>query len=129
MKKERLEKLSRRERQIMDIIFRLGHATAYDVMENMSDAPSYSTVRTWLSTMEDRGLLKHGKSGKQYVYSARIPFDHARQSAIEHLVDTFFKGSRAHAVSALLGEDEESLSDEELEEIIELIRKSREEGR
>lgn len=129
MKQGKDQKMSRRERQIMDIIYKLEEATAYDVLDHLPDPPGYSTVRSWLATMEERGYVKHGKRGKQYLYRAAIPFERARKSALDHLVDTFFKGSREMAATALLKESNENLSEEEKQEIIEKIRKSAEEGR
>lgn len=121
--------MSRRERQIMDIIFKLEEATAYDVLAHLPDPPGYSTVRSWLATMEERGYLEHGKRGKQYVYSPRISVENAKKSAINHLVETFFKGSREMAATALLKEAAANLSESEKRQIIQMIETSIEEGR
>src|SRR5256885_17224290 len=95
--------LSRRERQIMDILYRRGRATAGDVMEQLSGDPSYSTVRTQLRVLEEKGQVRHEEEGLRYVYSPAVPRRTARRSALRHLVDTFFDGSAEQEVGALLG--------------------------
>jgi predicted transcriptional regulator len=120
--------LSRRERQIMDILFRRGRATANEVMEELPGSPSYSTVRTQLRVLETKGHVRHEEEGLRYVYLPVVRRQTARKSAVRHLVETFFDGSAEKAVAALLGGDAARLSDEELERISDLIDKARKEG-
>jgi BlaI family transcriptional regulator, penicillinase repressor len=120
--------LSRRERQIMDILFRRGRATANDVMSELPGEPSYSTVRTQLRVLEDKGHVRHEEEGLRYVYVPVVARHTARKSALRHLLDTFFDGSSEKAVAALLGGEATRLSDEELERIEELIAKARKDG-
>src|SRR5919108_4167949 len=95
--------LTRRERQIMDILFRRGRATASEVMEELPGTPSYSTVRTQLRVLEEKGHVRHEEEGPRYVYVAAVPRHAARKSALRHLVNTFFDGSAEKGVAALLG--------------------------
>ena len=120
--------LTRRERQIMDVLFRRGRATAAEVMEDLPGSPSYSTVRTQLRVLESKGHVRHEEEGLRYVYIAALPRRAARKSALRHLVDTFFEGSTEKVVGALLGGDGARLSDEELERIADLVAKARKEG-
>jgi len=116
--------LSRRERQIMDILYRQGRATAGEVMEALSGDPTYSTVRTQLRVLEEKGHVRHEEQGLKYVYIPAVPRTAARRSALRHLVETFFDGSAESAVAALLGGEGARLSDEELERIGELVKKA-----
>jgi BlaI family penicillinase repressor len=116
--------LSRRERQIMDVLYRLGRATAGEIMEHLTGAPSYSTVRTQLRVLETKGHVRHEEQGLRYVYMPTVSRQSARKSALKHLVDTFFDGSSAKVVAALLGGDASKVTDEELERIAELVRKA-----
>ena len=120
--------LSRRERQIMDILYRRGRATAADVMDELPGEPSYSTVRTQLRILEGKGHVKHEEEGLRYVYSAAVPRRAARKSALRHLVDTFFDGSTEKVVSALLGGEGNRLGEPELDRIAALIEKARKDG-
>jgi predicted transcriptional regulator len=120
--------LSRRERQIMDILYRRGRATAGEVMAELSGEPSYSTVRAQLRVLEEKGHVRHEEEGLRYVYAPAVPRHAARKSALRHLVDTFFDGSAEKAVSALLGGEGARLTDEELDRIAETIAKARKEG-
>jgi predicted transcriptional regulator len=120
--------LSRRERQIMDILFKRGRATAAEVMESLPGAPGYSTVRTQLRVLEDKGHVRHEDDGVRFVYMPAVPRSAARKSALRHLVDTFFDGSAEKVVAALLGGDGSRLSAEEIERLYELIAKARKEG-
>ncbi len=120
--------LSRRERQIMDILYRRGRATANEVMQELSGEPSYSTVRTQLRVLEEKGHVHHEEQGLRYVYEPAVPRHTARKSALRHLVDTFFDGSAEKTVAALLGGESARFTDEELERIAGLIRKARKEG-
>jgi len=94
--------LSRRERQIMDIVYRVGRATVGEVMAELSGEPAYSTVRAQLRVLEEKGQLRHEEHGLRYVYIPAIPRHTVRQSALKHLVDTFFEGSAEKVVAALL---------------------------
>lgn len=120
--------LARRERQIMDILYRRGRATASEVMEDLSGNPSYSTVRTQLRVMEEKGHVRHEEEGLRYVYTPAVPRHAARKSALRHLVETFFDGSAEKTVAALLGSEGARMSDEELDRIAELVDKVRREG-
>ena len=120
--------LTRRERQIMDILYRRGRATATDVMADLPGHTTYSTVRTQLRVLESKGHVRHEEEGLRYVYIAALPRRAARKSALRHLVDTFFEGSTEKVVGALLGGDGARLSDEELERIADLVAKARKEG-
>src|SRR6266487_5843302 len=121
--------LSRRERQIVDILYRRGRATAADVMEDLPGDPSYSTVRTQLRVLEEKGHVRHEEDGQRYVYAPAIPRRTVRKSAMKHVIETFFEGSVEQAVAALLGGEGSRLTEEELDRIEELIKKARKEGR
>ena len=121
--------LSRRERQIMDAVYRLGQASAADVLENMPDPPGYSAVRTMLRLLEEKGYLRHDQDGPRYVYLPTLSRDKARQSALKQLVQTFFDNSTEQTVAALLDMSKSKMSGEELERLSELIEKARKEGR
>jgi predicted transcriptional regulator len=120
--------LTRRERQIMDILFRRGRATAAEVMEELPGEPSYSTVRTQLRVLEEKGHARHEDDGVRFVYMPAMARQTARKSALRHLVDTFFDGSAEKAVAALLGGEGAKVTDEQLDRIAELITKARKEG-
>ena len=119
----RLEKghLSRRERQILDIIYRLGEATAQDVQDNLPDPPSYSAVRALLVTLENKEMVKHTKAGRRYLYQPAIAEDSAKRSALKNLLGTFFQGKPENLVAALLDPKDQKLSSEEIETIRGLI--------
>lgn len=119
----RMEKgqMSRRERQIMDIIYRLGEATAKEVLENLPDPPSYSAVRALLATLENKGMVKHGKVSRRYVYKPAITEKKARKSALKNLLATFFEGKPKNLVAALLDENDSDLSAKEIDEIRKLV--------
>ena len=121
--------LSKRERQIMDILYRRGRATANEVMSELSTDTTYSTVRSQLRTLEEKGHVRHEEIGLRYVYTPTTPRHAVRQSALKHLIDTFFGGSTEKVVSALIGTDASNLSDEELERVSELIEKAKKERR
>ena len=120
--------LSRRERQIMDILFRQGRATAADVMAELPNEPSYSTVRTQLRVLEQKGHVRHEDDGVRFVYMPVIARHSARKSALRHVVETFFDGSPEKAVAALLGSEGAKLSGEQLDRIATLIDKARKDG-
>jgi predicted transcriptional regulator len=121
--------LSRRERQIMDFLFRTGRATAADVMEGLPDAPSYSAVRALLRILEQKGHIRHEEEGRAYVYMPLVRRDAARQTALTHLLKTFFDNSAEQAVAALLAIKGEKMSDAELERMSKMIEKAKTEGR
>jgi BlaI family transcriptional regulator, penicillinase repressor len=120
--------LTRRERQIMDILYRRGRATAVEVMDDLPGNPSYSTVRTQLRVLESKGHIRHEEDGVRYVYIPEVPRHAARKSALRHLVETFFDGSTEKVVGALLGGEAARLSDEELERIAAMVAKAKKEG-
>lgn len=117
--------LTRRERQIMDIVYRLGRATAAEVQDNLPDPPSYSAVRALLRVLEDKGHLRHEEEGPRYVYWPTLPRKKARKSAMKRLVRTFFDDSAEEAVAALLSMSASELSDEDLARLEELIGEAR----
>ena len=121
--------LTKRERQIMDVLYRLGRATAAEIMDGVPGAPGYSTIRTQLRVLETKGHVKHDEQGLRYIYMPTVPRHSARKSALKHLVETFFDGSSAKAVAALLGGEAARVSDEDLERIAELVRDARSESR
>lgn len=119
-------KLSRRERQILDVLYERQPASAKDVQAGIADAPSYSSVRALLARMAEKGLVVHQQDGAKYLYSAVTAKDDASQSAIGRLVRTFFGGSAMKAASALIGNAEDRLDDKELEHLEKMIRQARE---
>lgn len=121
--------LSRRERQIMDLLFRVGRATAADVMDGLPDAPSYSAVRALLRILEQKGHVRHEEEGRAYVYLPVVRRDAARQHALSHLLKTFFDNSAEQAVAALLAIKGEKMSDAELDRMSRLIDAAKREGR
>ena len=121
--------LSRRERQIMDLLFRKGRATAADVMNGIPDAPSYSAVRALLRILEQKGHVRHEEEGRAYVYMPLARRDAARQSALSHLLKTFFDNSAEQAVAALLAIKGERMSDAELDRMSHMIEQAKTEGR
>jgi BlaI family transcriptional regulator, penicillinase repressor len=121
--------LSRRERQIMDILYRLGRATANEVMAALSGEPNLSTVRTQLRVLETKGHVRHEEQGLRYIYVPTVPRHAVRQSALRHLIDTFFEGSAEKMLSTLLGADGSRLTEEELDRLAGLIDKARKGGR
>lgn len=125
----RLHQLTKRERQIMDVLYRLGSATAAEILEALPASRSYSTVRTQLRVLEAKGHVAHEEHGLRYVYSPTVPRHAVRRSALKHLVETFFEGSSAKVVTALLGGDGARLSDEELDRIAEAVNNARKEPR
>ena len=120
--------LTRRERQIMDVLFRRGRATASDVMAELPGNPTSSTVRTQLRVLEDKGHIRHEEEGLRFVYIPVVARHTARKSALRHLLETFFDGSTEKAVAALLGGEASRLSEDELERIAQLITKARKDG-
>ena len=123
------EELSRREREMMNIIFARGRATAIEVMEGMADPPSYSAVRATLRVLEQKGHLRHQHDGARYVYLPTSNREKVRLSALDQLLTTFFDGSAANVVATLLERQKANLTDEDLDRISELIDHARKEGR
>jgi predicted transcriptional regulator len=129
MSREAQARLSRRERQIMEILYRLGAATVADVLSALPDPPSYSAVRALLRILEEKGHLTHRQDGARYAYAPRVPLKTARRSALRALVQNFFDGSREDLVSALLDGGAGRVSPRELDNLAELIEQARREGR
>jgi predicted transcriptional regulator len=129
MPKEANAQLSRREREIMDVIYRAGRATAAEVLERLSDPPGYSAVRALLRVLEEKGHLRHEQDGPRYVFLPTVPLERARQSALRQLLHTFFDGSTEQAVAALLDLSSTRLSEAELDRLGRLIADARKEGR
>lgn len=129
MSKKEISTLSRRERQIMDIIYSRGTASATEVMESLPDPPSYSAVRALLRVLEEKGHLRHKQDGQRYVYSPTVERDRAKRSALRRVLQTFFDDSAEDAVAALLDISQENLSDDELKRMENLIKQARREGR
>ena len=121
--------LSRRERQIMDVLYRLGRATAAEVHEAIPDPPGYSAVRAMLRVLEEKKHIRHEERDLRYVFIPVVTREKARRSAARHLLDTFFDGSPGQAVATLLDVSESNLSHEELDRLAGLIEKARKEGR
>jgi predicted transcriptional regulator len=120
--------LTKRERQIMDALYRLGRATASEIRGELSGAPADSTVRTQLRVLESKGHVRHEEHGLRYVYMPTVPRHSARRSALRHLVDTFFDGSTAKAVVAMLGGDASKVSDDDLDRITRAVEAARRES-
>ena len=121
--------LSRRERQIMDILYQRGKASANDVRDGMEDAPSYSAVRAMLRVLEEKGHVKHQAEGLKYVYVPTVARDKAKRSAVKHVMETFFNGSPEQIVAALLDVASTRLTDEELDRMSHMIEKAKKEGK
>ncbi len=128
-RKPQIKELTRRERQIMEIIYRMGNATAVDVMNNLPGRAVNATVRTMLAVLEEKGYLKHERDKGRYIYSPTIPLKSARRSALDHVMETFFKGAEGSAVVSILKKSESKLSEDEVKAILDLIEKSKKEGR
>ncbi|MCP4727629.1 MAG: BlaI/MecI/CopY family transcriptional regulator [bacterium] len=127
MKKPGFLNLSRRERQIMDIIFRLGEASVYDVLKHLSDPPGYNSIRVTLNILENKRHLTHRKEGQRYIYIPLELPDKAGRSALQHLVSTFFDNSTSNVLSTLLDISASDLSDNELEELSKMIEEAKKE--
>jgi predicted transcriptional regulator len=120
--------LSRRERQILDVLYKAGRATAAEVQEAMPAAPSYSAVRTLLRILEDKGHVRHEQDGSRYIYVPTVARDTAKRSALRHLLNTFFEGSTTQAIAALLDEDANRLSNADWDRLTAEIKRARKEG-
>jgi BlaI family penicillinase repressor len=128
MKKPSQHSLSRRERQIMDILYRHGRATASEIHQALADRPSYSAVRAKLRVLEEKGHIRHEEEALRYVYKPLVTRDRAKQSALKHLLETFFDNSAEQAITALLDLPATGLSREKLDRLSELIDKAKKEG-
>ena len=122
-------RLSRRERQIMDVLYQLGEATAAEVQERLPEPPSYSAVRAMLRILEDKGHIRHHEDGPRYVFAPVVARDTAQRSAVKHLLRTFFDGSVEDAMAALLDGAERKLSRDEIDRMSQLIEQRKREGR
>ena len=120
--------LSRRERQILDILYQRGQATAADVQNGLPEPPSYSAVRALLRILEEKGHVRHQQDGPRYVYVPTVARDNAKRSALRHVLQTFFDGSAEQAISALLDESSSNLSSAELDRLARLIDSARKSG-
>jgi predicted transcriptional regulator len=123
------EGLTRRERQIMDVIYRLGSAAVADVQSEMPDPPSYSTVRALMGVLTEKGELTYTRDGPRYVYRPTTPREEARTSALERVLSTFFDGSPTKAMAALMDLSADDMTDEELDRLESLVKEARREGR
>jgi len=127
-KRPSLPDLSRRERQILDVLYKAERATAAEVQAAITDAPSYSAVRTLLRILEDKGHVRHEQDGTRYVYTPTVERERAKRSAMRHMLNTFFEGSTTQAIAALLDEDPKRLSAEDLDRLRAMIERARKEG-
>src|ERR1700691_1736382 len=127
MKKTKPAPLARRERQIMDVLYKLERATVGEVVAALPDQPHYSTVRAQLRVLEEKGHIRHEEDGLRYVYIPAVSRDVARRSALRHLIDTFFEGSTEKTVAALLGGEASKVTPDELERLGALVARSRKE--
>ena len=121
--------LSRRERQIMDVLYRRGRATAAEIHQDLPDPPSYSAVRAMLRVLEEKKHVRHEEKDLRYVYLPVVPREKARRSAAVHMLQTFFDGSAEQAIATLLDVSSRELSDEDFDRLSALIEKARKEGR
>ncbi len=128
-KKPRINELTRREREIMEVIYRLGNATAAEVVDNLPGDSNNATIRTMLGVLEEKGFMTHKTVKGKFFYSPTISLNQARKSALNQVLETFFKGAEASAVISILKQSDAGLSDDDAEMILELINKSRKEGR
>ena len=120
--------LSRRERQIIDILYTRGRATAAEVLSALPDPPSYSAVRAMLRILEDKGHVRHEQDGPRYVYTPTVARENAKNSALRHVLHTFFDGSASQALTALLDDQSSTLSEAELDRLAGLIERARKTG-
>jgi BlaI family transcriptional regulator, penicillinase repressor len=120
--------VSRRERQILDVLYRAGRATAAEIQQAMPNPPGYSAVRTLLRILEDKGHVRHEQDGARYVYLPRVERDRAKRSAMRHLLHTFFDGSATQAIAALIDDDSHKLSADDWQRLADLIERARKDG-
>ncbi|MGH7469925.1 MAG: BlaI/MecI/CopY family transcriptional regulator [Longimicrobiales bacterium] len=125
----KLLQLSKRERQIMDVLYQMGESTVGEVLDRIADPPSYSAVRATMRVLEEKGVVKHKQDGPRYVYVPTVPQDTAKAAALNHLLGTFFNGSVEAAVMALVQLDEAKLSANDLDRLAAKIREAEQEGR
>jgi predicted transcriptional regulator len=128
MKTSPHHELSRRERQIVDILYSHGRSTAAEVQAALSDPPSYSAVRAMLRILEEKGHVRHEQDGPRYVYLPTVARDNAKRSALHHMLRTFFDGSAEQAISALLDDSSTKMSDDELDRLARMINDARRAG-
>jgi predicted transcriptional regulator len=121
--------LSRREREVMDVLYRMGEGTVAEVMDELADPPSYSAVRSTLRILEEKEHVAHREDGPRYVYVPAVARETARRAALNHVVDTFFDGSADHALVTLLRRSDLELSEKQIQRLAREIRQAREEGR
>ncbi len=129
LKKQQQPALSRREREILEILYRRGQASANEVRESMEDAPSYSAVRAMLRVLEEKGHATHRSEGLKYVYIPAVARENAKRSAVQHLLDTFFRDSPDQVVAALLDVSAQRLTREDLDRMSAMIEKAKKEGK
>ncbi len=129
MTQPELGDLGRRERQIVEVLYRMGEATVQEVLDELPDPPSYSAVRAMLGKLEGKGYVEHEEEGPRYVYRPVVPAERARRTALRHLVDTFFEGSAERAALALIQLSDTEIPEETLERLARLARRADEEGR
>lgn len=129
MKNTLITHLSRRERQIMDIIYQQGEATVAEVRKLLPDPPSYSSVRALMSVLKKKGYLKHKEQGRRYIYYPTVALDRVKKSALKHLMETFFDDSAERVMAALLNIRGVDLSEKELERMARLIEEAKKEGK
>ena len=129
MKKAPKPPLSRREREVMDVLYRLGEATVAEVMEELANPPTYSAVRSALRILENKEHIAHREDGPRYVYAPAVGREKARRAALDQLVDTFFEGSSEQAVVALLRRSDLDMSESQIERLARAVKKAGEEGR
>jgi BlaI family penicillinase repressor len=127
-KKLTVPDVSRRERQILDVLYKAGRATAADIQQALPAAPSYSAVRTLLRILEDKGHVRHEQDGSRYIYIPTVAPERAKRSALQHMLNTFFAGSTTQAIAALLDEDSSELSEKDLDRLRAVIERARKEG-
>src|SRR5438105_13968132 len=128
MTKPTHQDVSRRERQILDILYQRGRATAAEVLAALPEPPSYSAVRALLRILEEKGHVRHEQDGPRYIYLPTVARDNAQRSALRHILQTFFDGSAEQAISALLGDASAKLSRAELDRLARLIDSARKSG-
>jgi len=121
--------LSRRERQVLDVLYRAGRATSAEVQKTMTNPPSYSAVRTFLRILEEKELVRHEQDGARYVYIPTVERERASRSALRHVLNTFFEGSVTQAISALLDDDSKNLSEKDWQRLSVMIEEARREGK
>ncbi|MBN2185482.1 MAG: BlaI/MecI/CopY family transcriptional regulator [Candidatus Krumholzibacteriota bacterium] len=128
-KKPKISELTKRERQIMEVIYEMGSASAADVVSRLSGSPVNATVRTMLGVLEEKGYLKHETEKGKFIYIPTIPLKLARKSALDNVMDSFYKGSEVSAVISILKRSDAKLTERDEQMILELIKRTREEGR